>query len=134
MPVRVVAMDDDPDILRLVRIKLTKEGFEVITAADGEEGVEKVLAEKPDVMIVDVMMPKKTGYEALAEIKEKMGAATPIAIMLTSKAEAKDLAEGLSRGADDYITKPFSPRELIERVNVALIKSGKSIDAINKPK
>jgi DNA-binding response OmpR family regulator len=85
-------------------------------------------------MIIDVMMPRKTGYEALAEIKEKMGAKTPVAIMLTSKAEAKDLVEGLSKGADDYITKPFSPRELIERVKVALIKSGKSADTISPKK
>ena len=120
MTIRVVAMDDDHDILRLLRIKLEKEGFQVITATDGEEGVKAVLGEKPDVMIVDVMMPKKDGYQVLEEVQAKYGDKSPVTIMLTSKAEPSDLVEGLSRGADDYITKPFSPSELIERINVAL--------------
>lgn len=129
MPYKVIAIDDDADLLRLVRVKLTKEGFEVITAVDGEEGVDTVLREKPDVVIIDIMMPKKDGYQVLAEIKEKMGKKAPIAIMLTAKAETKDIVKGLETGADDYITKPFSPRELIERINIALLKKGK--DAIN---
>ena len=124
MTIRVVAMDDDHDILRLLRIKLEKEGFQVITATDGEEGVKAVLGEKPDVMIVDVMMPKKDGYQVLEEVQAKYGDKSPVTIMLTSKAEPSDLVEGLSRGADDYITKPFSPSELIERINVSLIKRG----------
>jgi len=125
MPYKIVAIDDDADLLRLVRVKLTKEGFEVITAVDGEEGVSTVLREKPDVIIIDIMMPKKDGYQVLTEIKQKMGKKTPIAIMLTAKAETKDIVKGLETGADDYITKPFSPRELIERINVALLKRGK---------
>ena len=129
MPYKIVAIDDDADLLRLVRIKLTKEGFEVITAVDGEEGVTAVLREKPDVMIVDIMMPKKDGYQVVTEIREKMGKKTPITIMLTAKAETKDIVKGLETGADDYITKPFSPRELIERINIALLKRGK--DAVN---
>jgi DNA-binding response OmpR family regulator len=124
LTIRVVAMDDDHDILRLLRIKLEKEGFQVITATDGEEGVKAVLGEKPDVMIVDVMMPKKDGYQVLEEVQAKYGDKSPVTIMLTSKAEPSDLVEGLSRGADDYITKPFSPSELIERINVSLIKRG----------
>jgi len=124
LTIRVVAMDDDHDILRLLRIKLEKEGFQVITATDGEEGVKAVLGEKPDVMIVDVMMPKKDGYQVLEEVQAKYGDKSPVTIMLTSKAESSDLVEGLSRGADDYITKPFSPSELIERINVSLIKRG----------
>lgn len=129
MPYKIVAIDDDADLLRLVRIKLTKEGFEVVTAVDGEEGVSAVLREKPDVMIVDVMMPKKDGYQVLTEVREKMGKKTPVAIMLTARAETKDIVKGLETGADDYITKPFSPRELIERINVAMLKRGK--DAIS---
>jgi len=125
MSYRVVVMDDEADILRLVRIKLEKEGFEVITAVDGEEGVSKILKERPDIMIVDVLMPKKDGYEVLAEVREKMGKRAPIAIVLSARAEAKDITKGLIGGADDYITKPFSPRELIERINVALIRKGK---------
>ena len=71
--VRVVAVDDEDDILRLIRIKLTKEGFEVSTASDGEEGVRKILNEKPDVVVVDVMMPGKDGYEVVSEVKRKLG-------------------------------------------------------------
>lgn len=126
MTYKVVVMDDEADIVRLVRIKLEKEGFEVITAFDGEEGVSKVLKEEPEIMIVDVLMPKKDGYQVLAEVKEVKGKKTPIAIMLSAKAEAKDITQGLMGGADDYVTKPFSPRELIERINVALIKKGKT--------
>ena len=125
MSYKVVVMDDEADIVRLVRIKLEKEGFEVITAFDGEDGVSKVLKEKPEIMIVDVLMPKKDGYQVISEVKEKMGKKAPIAIMLSAKAEAKDITKGLMGGADDYITKPFSPRELIERINVALIKKGR---------
>ncbi|MBN2334448.1 response regulator transcription factor [Candidatus Bathyarchaeota archaeon] len=132
MAYKVVAIDDDADLLRLVRIKLTKEGFEVFTAVDGEEGVSTVLREKPDVMIIDIMMPKKDGYQVLTEVREKMGKKTPVAIMLTAKAETKDIVKGLDAGADDYITKPFSPRELIERINVALLKRGKDAPSFKK--
>jgi CheY-like chemotaxis protein len=124
--IRVVAIDDEADILRLIRIKLSKEGFVVSTVSDGIEGVRKVIGEKPDVMLVDVMIPGKDGYEVASEVKRKLGEEAPVVIMLTSKAEDADMVKGLSSGADDYITKPFSPRELVERINVALIKSGRS--------
>ncbi len=124
--VKVVAIDDEADILRLIRIKLSKEGFNVITASDGVDGVQKVLAERPDVIVVDVMMPGKDGYQVVSDVKKKLGDSAPVAIMLTSKAEEQDMVRGLSAGADDYITKPFSPRELVERINVALIKGKKA--------
>jgi len=111
--------------LRLVRTKLKKEGFDVFTAVDGEDGIARVLEIEPDIMIVDVRMPKKDGYQVVKEIREKMGEKTPITIMLTASANPRDIVKGLEGGADDYITKPFSPRELIERINVALIKKGK---------
>jgi DNA-binding response OmpR family regulator len=130
MPIKVVAMDDESDILRMVQRKLEKEGFIVITASDGDEGLEKVLVERPDVMILDVMMPGKNGYQVANEVKEKLGDQAPVIIMLTAKSEASDIAKGLSEGADDYVTKPFSPRELIERIKVALIKSGKNPEGL----
>ena len=104
---------------------LEKEGFEVVTAVDGEDGVSKVLEVRPDIMIVDVRMPKKDGYQVVKEIRERMGKKTPVTIMLTASANPRDIVSGLDGGADDYITKPFSPRELVERINVALIKKGK---------
>ncbi len=126
---RVVAIDDEEDILRLIRIKLSREGFRVITAQNGAEGVDTVLDKRPDVMLVDVMMPKKNGYEVVSEIKKKMGKDAPVALMLTSKSEEQDMVEGLDAGADDYITKPFSPTELIERINVALLKGRRAAQA-----
>jgi len=123
--IRVIAIDDEPDILQLIRLKLSKEGFDVSTASNGEEGIEKVLREKPDVMIVDILMPGKDGYQVVTEVKARLREDSPIIIMLTSKTEDADMVKGLSMEADDYITKPFSPSELIERINVALIKGVK---------
>jgi two-component system alkaline phosphatase synthesis response regulator PhoP len=124
MPTRVLAVDDEPDVLRLVEIKLKKAGFEVLTARDGEEGLNRAIAERPDVVLLDVMMPKMDGFTAAAKIKEQMQPA-PLILMLTAKGQESDVVKGLSGGADDYIIKPFAPRELIARINVALIKAGK---------
>ena len=127
MTIKILTVDDEPDVRRLIQIKLKKAGFEVITAVDGEEGVEKAKAEEPDLILMDVMMPKMTGYEALAKIKEEMDPA-PLVLMLTAKGTEDDVMEGLIGGADDYITKPFAPRELIARIKVALIKAGRKED------
>jgi DNA-binding response OmpR family regulator len=124
MAIKVLAVDDEPDILRLVEIKLKKADFAVVTARDGEEGVRKAHAEKPDVVLLDVMMPKMDGYTAAQKIKAEVKPA-PIVIMLTAKGQEADVVRGISGGADDYIVKPFAPRELIARLNVALIKTGK---------
>lgn len=125
MTIKILAVDDEPDILRLVEIKLKKAGFEVTTAHDGEEGYQKALAEKPDIVLLDVMMPKMDGYTAAKKIKTEINPA-PIVLMLTAKGQEADVMKGIQQGADDYIVKPFSPRELIARINVALIKAGKS--------
>lgn len=124
MSVKVLAVDDEDDVRRLIEIKLKKAGFEVITATNGEEGVEKCLAEQPDVVIMDWMMPKMDGPTATARIKAECDPA-PIVLMLTAKGAETDVIQGLVGGADDYIVKPFAPRELIARVNVALVKAGK---------
>jgi two-component system alkaline phosphatase synthesis response regulator PhoP len=123
--VRVLAVDDEPDVLRLVEVKLKKAGFEVLTARDGEEGLNKAIAENPDVVLMDVMMPRMDGYTAAGLIKERMQPA-PLILMLTAKGQEADVVRGLSGGADDYVVKPFAPRELIARINVALIKNGKT--------
>jgi DNA-binding response OmpR family regulator len=122
--VRILAVDDEDDVRRLIQIKLKKEGFEVLTAANGLEGFEKARDEHPDLVLLDVMMPKMDGYTAAAKIKAEVSPA-PIIIMLTARGAEADVVEGLTGGADDYIVKPFAPRELIARVNVALIKAGK---------
>jgi two-component system alkaline phosphatase synthesis response regulator PhoP len=120
----VLAVDDEPSVLRLVEIKLKKAGFEVLTARDGEEGLQTAVSERPDVVLLDVMMPKMDGFTAAMKIKEQMQPA-PIILMLTAKGQESDVIKGLTGGADDYIIKPFAPRELIARINVALIKAGK---------
>ena len=124
MATRVLVMDDESDIRHLVEVKLKGAGFEVLTARDGKEGVEVALAEKPTLMVVDVMMPEKDGYTVIREVKEALGDAAPIAILLTAKGQDADVARGLASGAEDYIIKPFSPRELLARVNLTLIKHG----------
>ncbi|WP_432821510.1 response regulator transcription factor [Trichloromonas sp.] len=125
MTMRILAIDDEADVLHLLEVKLTKAGYQVTTARDGEEGVAKALAERPDLMIVDVMMPKKDGYQVVAEVKAQLGPQAPVILLLTARGQEADVIKGLSGGADDYIIKPFSPRELIERVKVALIRKGK---------
>ncbi len=124
MAIKVLVVDDEDDVRRLIKIKLSKAGFEIVTATNGEEGVVVCEQEKPDVVIMDWMMPKMDGPSATKIIKEKIRPA-PIVLMLTAKGTENDVIEGLGGGADDYIVKPFAPRELIARVNVALVKAGK---------
>jgi len=126
MGFRVLAVDDEPDVLGLVETKLQKAGFEVTTATNGVEAVERALKDRPDIIIMDVMMPKLDGLSACTQIKGQMGEAAPIIILLTARGQEADVVEGLSCGADDYMVKPFAPRELVARVNVALMKAGKS--------
>jgi len=124
MAIKVLAVDDEQDILRLVEIKLKKAGFQVVTAQDGEEGMRKALTDRPDVVLLDVMMPKMDGYTAARRIKSEVKPA-PIVLMLTARGQEADMLRGIKEGADDYVVKPFAPRELIARINVALIKAGK---------
>jgi len=124
MTIKILTVDDEPDVRRLIQVKLKKAGFEVVTAVDGEDGVAQALAENPDLILMDVMMPKMDGYTAVEKIKSEMDPA-PLVLMLTAKGTEDDVMQGLMGGADDYITKPFAPRELIARVKVALIKAGK---------
>jgi DNA-binding response OmpR family regulator len=122
---KILAVDDEPDVLGLVQTKLEKAGFEVSLATNGQEAVERALADKPDLIIMDVMMPKLDGLSACTQIKKEMGDLAPIIILLTARGQESDVVEGLSSGADDYMVKPFAPRELVARVNVALMKAGK---------
>jgi len=125
MAVKVLAVDDEPDVLRLVEIKLRKAGFEVLTARDGEEGLRVAATQAPDVVLLDVMMPKIDGYTVAKRIKAEV-VPPPVVIMLTAKGQEADVVNGLGAGADDYVIKPFAPRELIARINVALIKAGRN--------
>ncbi len=116
----VLVVYDEHNIVNIIAFNLKKEGYEVLTAGDGEEAVEIVEKHQPDLILLDIMMPKMDGYEACRKIREKYN--IPI-IMLTARAEELDKVLGLEMGADDYVTKPFGTRELIARVKANLRRS-----------
>ncbi len=119
MSKKILVIDDEKAIADIIKFNLKKEGYDVITANDGEEGITKVFTENPDLILLDIMMPKVDGYEVCKKVREKIS--TPI-IMLTARAEEVDKVLGLELGADDYVTKPFGIRELIARVKANLRK------------
>lgn len=114
---KILVVDDEEPIAKILEFNLHKEGYEVIMAHDGEKAVELALNEKPDLILLDLMLPKKDGMEVCREVRNKMD--VPI-IMLTAKNSEIDKVLGLEFGADDYVTKPFSTRELMARVKVNL--------------
>ncbi len=120
---KILVVDDDHDIVRLVRSYLEKAGYEILTAYDGESALRIIKAEKPQLLILDLMLPDKDGWDVAKIVRadEKI-AATPI-IMLTARVEDNDKIVGLEIGADDYITKPFNPREVVARVRALLRRS-----------
>lgn len=109
----ILAVDDEKHILRLVQINLEKAGYEVHTATNGQEALEKVKACRPDMVVMDVMMPIMDGFEALKELKSHPETARIPVIMLTAKAQDADVFHGWQSGADLYLTKPFNPLELL---------------------
>jgi DNA-binding response OmpR family regulator len=112
----VLVVDDDPVILRLLEVNFEMEGFVVRTAADGQEGLEVARATAPDVVISDVMMPRMNGLELVATLKADPATAGIPVILLSAKAQVSDVKAGLDAGADDYVTKPFEPHDLVERL------------------
>jgi two-component system alkaline phosphatase synthesis response regulator PhoP len=120
---KILVIDDEPSIINLVTAYLKPEGYEVYTATDGNAGLKSALAFKPDLVILDLMLPGMDGIELLTRLRRESDV---YVIMLTARTEETDKIVGLSVGADDYVTKPFSPRELVARVKAALrrIKTG----------
>ena len=116
----VLVVDDQPHIVRLIQVNLEKEGFQVATAADGLEGMTKVRQVKPDLVILDVIMPHKDGFEVLREIKTDPELAEIPVIMLTVKTQNADIVQGLRTGAELYLPKPFHPKELVSLVKRVL--------------
>ncbi|MEX0706170.1 MAG: response regulator [Nitriliruptoraceae bacterium] len=109
---KVLVVDDEPDVLLLCRVNLEFEGYEVIEAADGEQALERIRQDRPDVVLLDVMMPRKDGWQVLTEVKEDPELREIPIVMLTAKVQDQDQIRGWSAGAADYITKPFSPLAL----------------------
>jgi DNA-binding response OmpR family regulator len=123
MPFTILVVDDDPVIQKLLAVNFEMEGYHVITASDGEEALEQVAAERPGVVVLDVMMPKLDGIEVTRRIKADPDTRSTPVLLLSAKAQAKDIAIGMEAGADAYLTKPFEPLDLLERV-AALLGGG----------
>ena len=122
---KILVVDDDTNICELLRLYLTREGYQVTTANDGEEGLEKFNQLKPDMVLLDVMMPRMDGLEVCRRIR-KLGN-TPV-MMLTAKGETFDKVLGLELGADDYVTKPFDTKEVVARIKAVLRRTAPASD------
>ena len=120
MPESILVVDDDPDIARFVEVNLRSAGYEVSVASDGEEALEKAGSLRPDLVLLDVMMPRIDGFEVAHRLRRNPQTSNTSIIMLTAKALATDKVLGLTAGADDYIIKPFDPIELLARVKGTL--------------
>jgi two-component system, OmpR family, alkaline phosphatase synthesis response regulator PhoP len=110
---RILAVDDEPNIVRLIEVNLTRHGYTVDTANNGVQALEKIRANRPDLIVSDVMMPEMDGFELLSTIRRDPALESLPVIMLTAKTQDKNVMEGYSRGADMYLTKPFNPAELL---------------------
>jgi two-component system alkaline phosphatase synthesis response regulator PhoP len=121
---RILVVDDDKQILRLLQTYLARDGFSVLTAADGEQALHAIRRERPDAVVLDVMLPKRDGWEVTRVVRaDESLRAIPI-LMLTARVEDRDKISGLELGADDYVTKPFNPREVVARVRALLRRAG----------
>jgi two-component system, OmpR family, phosphate regulon response regulator PhoB len=119
-PAKVLVVEDERDIAALIAYHLTKEGYRVRTAEGGNEALEAVTAERPDLLLLDLMLPGFSGYEVLTEMRRRPELAEVPIVILTARRDEADRIKGLELGADDYMTKPFSPRELVLRVGAVL--------------
>jgi DNA-binding response OmpR family regulator len=117
----VLCADDDEDILSLVALRLRRAGYEVATAADGDEAVAIARARRPVLAVLDVMMPKRTGYEVLAELRGDGALREMKVILLSARVQEGDVARGMDAGADAYLAKPFKAQELVSTVQALLV-------------
>lgn len=125
---KILVVDDEERMVRFIRLNLEHDGFRVIEAFNGMQAIEKVRSNLPDLVLLDVMMPDMDGFEVLKIVREV--SSIPV-IMLTAKGEEDDRVRGLELGADDYITKPFSPRELVSRVRAVLRRTESGAGAVH---
>jgi len=120
MKEKVLIVEDEKDIVKMLEYNLKKEGYRILSVRDGEDALDTATRELPDLIILDLMLPGMDGLEVCKELKKEMKTAPIPVIMLTAKSQESDKVLGLELGADDYITKPFSPRELIARIKAVL--------------
>lgn len=116
----VLVVDDDPVILKLLTVNFEMEGFSVVSAVDGIEALSTMRAERPAIVVSDIMMPNMSGLDLVRELKSDPDTKEVPVILLSAKAQAGDIREGLEAGADAYVTKPFEPLDLVDRVNALL--------------
>jgi DNA-binding response OmpR family regulator len=120
----IFVVDDDPDVRELVEYKLVQAGHEVLCAANGPDALRLVAEARPALLLLDVMMPGMSGFEVLEQLRANEATKSLPIVMLTAKAQDADTARGFTLGANDYVFKPFSPRELMSRVNLQLVPVG----------
>src|SRR5712691_1328816 len=128
---RVLVVEDEPDVAELIRYNLVKEGWEVLTAGSGADALRRVRDARPDVVLLDIMVPKLNGWEMCRRLKQDPETRAIPVIMVTGRVEEGDKVLGFEMGADDYVTKPFSPRELVARVR-AVVRRGKGVESTDR--
>lgn len=116
MSPKILVADDEPNIVISLEYLLKREGYNVVIARDGQEAVDAIVREQPDLVLLDVMMPKKTGFEVCQEVRGLESTQGTKILMLTAKGRDTDVAKGLALGADAFMTKPFATRELVQKV------------------
>jgi two-component system, OmpR family, alkaline phosphatase synthesis response regulator PhoP len=117
---RILIADDEPNILISLEYLLKREGYEVSLARDGDEALAAIVAQRPALVLLDVMMPKRSGFEVCAEVRANEATKDTLVLMLSAKGRETDVAKGLGSGADAYMTKPFSTKELVAKVRAML--------------
>jgi CheY-like chemotaxis protein len=123
---RVLVVDDDPQVLKLLRLNFELEGYDVVSATDGADALEAIESRKPDVLVCDVMMPGVDGIEVVRRLRDERRTASLPIVLLSAKALRGDAEAGLAAGANEYVTKPFDPSELVEIVAGLLAKHSKT--------
>ena len=126
MTKKILIVDDEPDAVGLLSIRLKSNGYDVISALDGEACLKKAVEEKPDLIILDILMPKINGFEVCKRLKERDETKDIPVIMLTALAKEQDVSKGLEEGADCFITKPFNSADLLDEIKTALTEKDKS--------
>ncbi len=116
MKKRILLIDDQPDFVELITLRLEANQYEVMTASDGQEGFDKALSEQPDLILLDIMMPQKNGFEVLPQLKQHAQARLIPVIMLTAKAETRSMSKSQKLGATDYLIKPVDTKELLAAI------------------
>ncbi len=125
MAYKILVVDDEPTIVRLMEFILARQGHEMLVAVNGEEALEKIQLHKPDLVLLDIMMPRIDGYEVARRIRANEETAGLPIIMLSAKAQEADIRKGMEVGVNEYITKPFSPDQLVHVVSDYLSRRGK---------